>query len=175
TVKIHDGAGEDKSVMENDPHVCTFHIHGFNFDAGATGTWQIKAWEPTGDNSTVVAGDGWGPASASGEWREPKTGAMSLPDGHYKLFVKQVTPPAPGGDKQKVFWVECAQRAGAAAEQARSELTAAITNAQSVSGQLATTIGVAQALVGNLTGAAQVALQAAINAAVTAQGNLTAP
>src|SRR5439155_1420540 len=83
-------------VMENDPHVCTFHIHGFNFDARATGTWQIKAWEPTGDNSTVVASGTWGPASDSGEWREPKTGAMTLiPDGHYKLFVKQITPSAP--------------------------------------------------------------------------------
>ena len=104
TVKIHDGATEHDPVMENDPHVCTFHIHGFNFDGASTGWWTITAWPPTGDGSTVVSQGNWGPASASGEWR---TGVMTLPDGHYKLAWDQTRPAAPGGEKHKVFWVEC--------------------------------------------------------------------
>ena len=43
-VKIHEGAGESSPVEANDPHVCTFHIHGFNFDGSASGTWRI-AWQ----------------------------------------------------------------------------------------------------------------------------------
>jgi hypothetical protein len=37
---------------------------------------------------------------------------VALPDGHYKLYVDQVSPVAPGGYKQKVFWVGCGTEAG---------------------------------------------------------------
>lgn len=104
TVKIHAEPGESEPIMANEPHVCAFHIHGFNFDGSATGWWKILAWPPTGDGSTVVASGSWGPASASGEWR---SAAMTLPDGHYKLDFDQTNPQAPGGEKHKVFWVEC--------------------------------------------------------------------
>ena len=36
TVKVHEGsshADPPKTDKNNEPHVCTFHIHGFNFDS----------------------------------------------------------------------------------------------------------------------------------------------
>ena len=51
TVKIHAEPGESEPIMANEPHVCAFHIHGFNFDAASTGWWTITAWPPTGDGS----------------------------------------------------------------------------------------------------------------------------
>src|SRR5688572_18586225 len=104
TVKIHEGDTEAEPIRRNEPHVCTFHLHGFNFDDESSGEWRIVEWPPTGDGNTVVASGSWGPA-AEGEWRTP---VMSLPDGHYKLYWQQTDPEAPGGEKHKVFWVECA-------------------------------------------------------------------
>jgi LPXTG-motif cell wall-anchored protein len=105
TVKIHEGATEVEPLRANEPHVCTFHIHGFNFDANSRGTWRIEGWAPTGGGTFNGT---WGAADAAGNWRAPQTGAMSIPPGHYKLFVAQTTPnDPPGGAKQKVFWVEC--------------------------------------------------------------------
>ncbi len=111
TVKIHAGATENEPIRANEPHVCTFHIHGFNFDAGASGTWRIEGWPPTGGGTYNGT---WGPADGNGDWRSPQSGAMTLPDGHYKLSVWQATPNnPPGGPKQKVFWVECGGATGA--------------------------------------------------------------
>ncbi|HEV8536863.1 MAG TPA: hypothetical protein VGR87_14245 [Candidatus Limnocylindria bacterium] len=166
TVKIHEGAGEDQPETANDPHVCTFHIHGFNFDGGSSGTWHIESWSPT--NNGVTRDGTWGPASTSGEWREPKAGAMSLPDGHYKLFVKQTVPATPGGEKHKVFWVGCARQSGA--EQARENLTATIGTARTVNAQLLATIHVAQ----QLSAAQQAAMMTVLSAAIAAQANLAA-
>ena len=145
-VKIHEGAGESSPEQANDPHVCTFHIHGFNFDGGASGTWRIEGWPPTGGGTYNGT---WGPADANGEWRDPKATAMSLPPGHYKLFVWQKLPnDPPGGPKQKVFWVDCGQNGGGGgggggighAEKVRTELQAAISNATTVKAQLASEI-----------------------------------
>jgi hypothetical protein len=94
--------------MANEPHVCLFHIHGFNFDAGARGTWHIEAWSPT-SGGTGIGTTNWGPANAAGEWQ---TGVIDLDPGHDKLFWNQMQPPAPGGDKHKVFWVEFGQTSG---------------------------------------------------------------
>jgi LPXTG-motif cell wall-anchored protein len=105
TVKIHEGATEVEPLRANEPHVCTFHIHGFNFDANSRGTWRIEGWAPTGGGTFNGT---WGAADAAGNWRAPQSGAMSIPPGHYKLSVWQTTPnDPPGGAKQKVFWVEC--------------------------------------------------------------------
>lgn len=115
TVKIHDGDSEAEPIRRNEPHVgCSFHIHGFNFDPSARGTWSIQSWPPTGDRSVVASGT-WGPADGEGDWR---TAVMSLPGGdhqqgaHYKLNVDQTDPSAPGGEKHKVFWVDCQTSAG---------------------------------------------------------------
>ena len=103
-VKIHDTTTAVQD-HRNEPHVCTFYVDGFNFDKAASGTWRIEQWAPTG--SGVVATGSWGPADGNGNWH---TSSMTLADGHYKLFVKQTGTP--GGEKQKVFWVECGAKAG---------------------------------------------------------------
>jgi hypothetical protein len=103
TVKIHDDEPEPSPVRKNQPHVCDFHVHGFNFDAASSGTWRIDQHPPTG-RATVMSGT-W-TADTDGDWR---TEEMVLPDGHYKLYVDQTVPEAPGGMKHKVFWVRCGE------------------------------------------------------------------
>lgn len=100
TVKIHEGAGESEPTQANDPHVCTFHVHGFNFDSSSSGTWSITGQAPGGSGSA----SGTWQADTSGEWR---TAVLTLADGHYKLSAKQTSPSTVGGEKQKVFWVAC--------------------------------------------------------------------
>jgi len=93
TVKIHAEPGNHaEPTMANEPHVCLFHIHGFNFDASARGSWHIEAWAPTA-GGTGIGVTSWGPANAAGEWQ---TGTIRLDPGHYKLFWKQTQPSAPG-------------------------------------------------------------------------------
>jgi hypothetical protein len=104
TVKIHEEPGEAEPIRRNEPHVCVFHVHGFNFDSNARGWFRIDGWAPTAGNMGLSQRN-WGPASAAGEW---KSGAINLSPGHYKLFFDQTAPQAPGGEKHKVFWVECA-------------------------------------------------------------------
>jgi LPXTG-motif cell wall-anchored protein len=107
TIKIHESPGEREPAMANDPHVCLFHIHGFKFDNNSTGEAWIESWPPTGDRSQVWQGT-WS-AGSTGEWR---TGDIQLANGHYKAYAKQMNEPTPGGDKQKVFWVECGGTSG---------------------------------------------------------------
>ena len=99
-IKIHD-ASTAQADNRNEPHVCTFYIDGFNFDKNSSGTWRIERWAPTG--SGLVMQDKWS-ADASGNWRST---TLSLADGHYKAFAKQTAPMTAGGEKQKVFWVDC--------------------------------------------------------------------
>ena len=101
TVKIHDAdtAVED---MRNEPHVCRFYVDGFKFDNNSSGQWWIQSWPPTG-NGTEVMRDSW-TADGKGDWHST---VRTLPDGHYKLYAKQQNEVTPGGNKQKVFWVEC--------------------------------------------------------------------
>jgi hypothetical protein len=108
TVKIHDA---DTAVddMRNEPHVCRFYVDGFKFDDHSSGQWWIESWPPTGDRTEVRRAT-W-TADAKGDWH---SAIQTLPDGHYKLYAKQQNAPAPGGDKQKVFWVECPPANGGA-------------------------------------------------------------
>ncbi|HEV2249691.1 MAG TPA: hypothetical protein VGT60_04210 [Candidatus Limnocylindria bacterium] len=108
-VKIHD-TGTAVDDHRNEPHVCRFYIDGFNFDGGSSGSWRIEGWAPTG--SGVKASGSWGPADSTGAWR---SAPLTLADGHYKLFVKQTG--APGGEKQKVFWVECGGKTAGGTEE----------------------------------------------------------
>jgi hypothetical protein len=102
TVKIHNGAAEPTPITRNQPHVCTFHIHALFFGANQTLSFEIRSWPPTGDRTTVLSGTIV--TGGSGGGRAPATGAYSLPNGHYKLFVTTAT----GQVKHKVFWVRCA-------------------------------------------------------------------
>jgi hypothetical protein len=103
TVKIHDGAGEPSPDVQNQPHVCTFHLHFFFADPEQSGAWEIQEWSP-GDKGVVVM-TGTYDTVGDGEDRQPESGAYSLPDGHYKLFWDG---DAGKHDKMKVFWVRCA-------------------------------------------------------------------
>ena len=105
TVKIHDGAGEPSPEPQNEPHVCTFHVHALHFDSGQVLTFTVQSWEPTGDRSVVLSGSIT--ADASGEGRAPVTGAYALPDGHYRLTVDTGNGTTTQ-DKHKMFWVQCA-------------------------------------------------------------------
>jgi hypothetical protein len=100
TVKIHEGSTENEGLndKDNEPHVCTFHIHGFTFDSGQSDTWEITNQAP---NLTPFTLDGSYTADSHGEW---KTGVINtIPDGHYKLVVEGVQ----GAGKQKVIWIDC--------------------------------------------------------------------
>jgi hypothetical protein len=107
TIKIHESPGEREPAMANDPHVCLFHIHGFKFDNNSTGQAWIESWPPTGNGTQAWSGT-WS-AGNTGEWR---TADIQLANGHYKAFAKQMNEATPGGDKQKVFWVECGTTGG---------------------------------------------------------------
>src|SRR5919201_1107238 len=102
TVKIHRGAPEPRPITKDYSHVCTFHVHALFFRPGQTLTFVIQSWPPTGNRTVVLSG--MIRIGANGSGRAPSTGAYSLPNGHYKLFV---TMPN-GRVKQKVFWVACA-------------------------------------------------------------------
>ena len=43
TMKVHEDEPEPSPVRKNQPKVCDFHLHGFNFDGGSSGTWRIEA------------------------------------------------------------------------------------------------------------------------------------
>jgi hypothetical protein len=109
TVKIHEGSDHSdppKTDKNNQPHVCTFHIHGFGFDADDAGPWRIYDWPPTGTKSQVLAGT-W----SGSEWQSQ---VISLPDGHYRLVIdidgdkNDTKDDDTTADKHKEFWVECA-------------------------------------------------------------------
>jgi hypothetical protein len=99
TLKIHDAATGQED-RRNEPKVCRFYLAGFNFDANSKGSWRID-----GHGGNAGSGDASGSfsANADGFWRT--SGSMTLPEGQYKAFAKQ--DGTPGGDKQKVFKVEC--------------------------------------------------------------------
>jgi hypothetical protein len=108
TVKIHNGGGEPKSEVRNEPHVCTFHLHFFFADAGQSGKWHIEKWAPGPKGATVLSGSYM--TDSKGEDRDPNyPGFYSLPNGHYKLFWNGDTDKH---DKMKVFWVKCGEQGG---------------------------------------------------------------
>jgi len=149
TVKIHRDEPEPNPEIKNQPHVCTFHVHGFNFDEGETGVWWIQGWPPTGgpparDPANAVMGpepyvatedDG----SNAYEWR---TTVRTLPDGHYKLFVEQSHTNGSGDTvvtyKHKVFWVECAAVTATPTPTATGTPTPTPTPTGSVAGETST-------------------------------------
>ena len=109
TVKIHDGETDNEPIVNNEPHVCTFHLHFFFGDEVQSGNWWIKSWPPTGDGTTVLSGSY---DATAGEDIQPDSGVYSLPNGHYKLFWEGAANP--GGKlniKHKVFWTDCRTRA----------------------------------------------------------------
>ena len=101
TVKIHDAAtGEE--LRRNEPHVCTFYLDAFGFDAVQQVGWHIEAWAPTAEEKGETVKSGAITLDAEGHGR---TEDLSLPDGHYKLFWN--FEGEKGSAKHKVFWTDC--------------------------------------------------------------------
>ena len=100
TVKIHSST-TPVTDRRNEPHVCVFYLDAFGFDPGQSVSWQIKSWPPTGDRTVVASG-----GQALDSNGDGRTGDMTLPNGHYKLFWNFTGEH--GFAKQKVFWVACA-------------------------------------------------------------------
>ena len=168
TLKVHGpGDTEDEPIRANEPHPgCTFHLHGFGFDASSSGRWHI---EGQGGNAGSSTRDGTWAANASGEWKTAVIAGMA--SGHYKAEAWQTLPNDPnGGAKQKVFWVECGGQGTGEAEQARRALTTAIKNATNINLEISANIGTAQQL--QLSAEGQLALQNAINARLLLQTRL---
>ncbi|WP_405872006.1 LPXTG cell wall anchor domain-containing protein [Streptomyces sp. NBC_00005] len=101
TVKIHDSTtGEE--LRRNEPHVCTFYLDAFGFDAVQQVDWHIEAWAPTAATKGETVKTGAITLDADGHGR---TVDLSLPDGHYKLFWN--FDGENGAAKHKVFWTDC--------------------------------------------------------------------
>ncbi|MEU0948759.1 LPXTG cell wall anchor domain-containing protein [Streptomyces canus] len=106
TVKIHD-ATTGEELRKNEPHVCTFYLDAFGFDAVQEVDWHIEAWAPTADVKGETVKSGEITLDADGHGR---TDDLSLPDGHYKLFWN--FDGEKGAAKHKVFWTDCADEQG---------------------------------------------------------------
>lgn len=101
TVKIHD-ASTGEELRKNEPHVCEFYVDAFGFDSVQQVSWHIETWAPTAavKGETVKSGA----ITLDGEGHG-RTGDMTLPDGHYKLFWN--FEGEKGSAKHKVFWTDC--------------------------------------------------------------------
>ncbi|MFD5230283.1 LPXTG cell wall anchor domain-containing protein [Streptomyces qaidamensis] len=100
TVKIHD-ASTGEELRRNEPHVCTFYLDAFGFDGGQEVDWHIDAIPPS-ENKGETVKSGALTLDAEGHGR---SGDLSLPDGHYKLFW--TFEGEKGSAKHKVFWTDC--------------------------------------------------------------------
>ncbi|MFE9612749.1 LPXTG cell wall anchor domain-containing protein [Streptomyces sp. NPDC006012] len=101
TVKIHD-ARTGEELRRNEPHVCTFYLDAFGFDAVQQVDWHIEAWAPTAATKGETVKSGAITLNTEGHGR---TADLSLPDGHYKLFWNW--DGEKGAAKHKVFWTDC--------------------------------------------------------------------
>ncbi|WP_329264748.1 LPXTG cell wall anchor domain-containing protein [Streptomyces pseudovenezuelae] len=106
TVKIHD-ATTGEELRKNEPHVCTFYLDAFGFDAVQEVDWHIEAWAPTADVKGETVKSGEITLDNEGHGR---TEDLSLPDGHYKLFWN--FDGEKGAAKHKVFWTDCEDEEG---------------------------------------------------------------
>ncbi|WP_129308715.1 LPXTG cell wall anchor domain-containing protein [Streptomyces sp. L2] len=106
TVKIHD-AKTGEVPRRNEPHVCTFYLDAFGFDAVQQVDWHIEAWAPTAHTKGETVKSGAITLDGDGHGR---TADMSLPDGHYKLFWN--FDGEKGSAKHKVFWTDCSGSQG---------------------------------------------------------------
>ncbi|TMG55612.1 MAG: hypothetical protein E6H87_14240, partial [Chloroflexi bacterium] len=101
-VKVISDPGDSQNDPDNDPHVCLFHLYGFNFDANSSGTWHIDPWPPDGGPLTAEQRDGTWKAFKGGDkskdWQFNAYPRQPFPNGHYKLTVKQTNGMTPGGD-----------------------------------------------------------------------------
>lgn len=141
TVKIDGEAFDDG--RDNEPHVgCTFQVDFYGFDAGDTATITFTGHAPTGGGllhsesrtiSTDAAGGGQDrdatfTYSVEDQLSELRSVSPHAQQGwHVKLAVD--VDSAPGGAKQKVFWIDCPAPAPAAGAAAPTSITSSTTDA----------------------------------------------
>ncbi|MHC3470650.1 LPXTG cell wall anchor domain-containing protein [Streptomyces sp. 7R007] len=125
TVKIHD-ATTGQELRRNEPHVCSFYLDAFGFDGLQEVDWHIEAWAPTADTKGETVKSGAITLDGSGDGR---TEAMTLPDGHYKLFWN--FDGEKGAAKHKVFWTDCESSAGGGSTPSSSASASASASASS--------------------------------------------
>ena len=103
TVKIHDARTDAEYHPRNNPKVCTFYLVGYKFD----GRQKVSWWITEKSNGDKVL-DGELTLNKRGHGR---TGELSLPNGHYKLFWD--FEGKNGAPKHKVFKVRCEEEPSA--------------------------------------------------------------
>ncbi len=144
TVKIDGEAFDDG--RGNEPHVgCVFQVDFYGFDAGDTATITFTGKAPTGggllhsETRTLISDDAAGGGqdrdatltySVSNQLSELLSVTPHPKQGwHVKLAVD--VDSAPGGAKQKVFWIDCPQTTGSGAGTTRTSPTNVVTGTTS--------------------------------------------
>jgi hypothetical protein len=109
TIKVH-RPSTPADDRRNEPQVCRFYIAAFNFDPNAELTLIIDDGppfpgqpgdDPVRERTFTVNADGDG-----------RSDTLSLPDGQYKVYVRQTEDWNGNGYKQKVFRVSCDEDGG---------------------------------------------------------------
>jgi hypothetical protein len=99
TVKVHAGATDNERIVNEESHVCTFHLHFFFADVGQQGSWQVDQASPTGSGTAVISGT-YDTATST----EYQTVEYGLPLGHYDVVWQGRNDQ---NIKHKTFWVTC--------------------------------------------------------------------
>jgi hypothetical protein len=105
-IAIVDADSGQEVIIDSEPHVCGFWIE-FDFDRVVdVVAWEVKEWNSSPlDGATVLDGQG-GPTDAEGKLRQPASGSLTLPEGHYSI----VWDDEPGVDASfghQSFVVDC--------------------------------------------------------------------
>src|SRR5947199_4123558 len=123
--------------------------------------------------TTGIFGKGTWSADGNGNWRSED---LAAPEGHYKVSAWQTLPNDPsGGDKTKVFKIDCGQTGGAG-EETRGQITAAIGGATTFNAALKSRVEGAVTLLASCTSlllpAKALMLQGDITAATNASADV---
>jgi LPXTG-motif cell wall-anchored protein len=122
TVKINSQNVDSSEDISNEPHVpCDFQVEFFGFDAGQTATITFTIQPPSGKDvvllsetetiSNTPAGGGLNDVDEVFKFSGTSFGldrftAQPQQGFHVKLTI--VSAGVPGGQKHKVFWLQCA-------------------------------------------------------------------
>jgi hypothetical protein len=113
SVKVVDADSGVESTTDNDPHVCSFYLHFHDAPDGASGTWTIVDWPPTGSGDEVASGTYLIPPAGS-----YATDTMDLDAGHYRVNWQGINA---NSEKHKTFWVDECDEAEESEEQPEEE------------------------------------------------------
>jgi len=99
TLKIVDAAtAEAAAEQDNEPRVCAFYLEFSGAAVGATGSWVIVGWPPTGDGDEVASG-----TYTIGVGGTDTTDVLVLDPGHYRVEWQGASD---GNAKHKTLWVD---------------------------------------------------------------------